>query len=1291
MPSYENISEWVANANNNSAISAETLQYLMSLGLAERDSANVYSIKSNVTSETELPGYEKYESGVEYPVIASFLDNEGKSWTCNLEEADYPDRGSSTAKYGTWKRVSSSAEEVFSIEETLSFHNRSVYVFQGADTDPKDDIPSVTDADDIDASIQISDPNNTNWVFLPNVKYKDHQDYVLSDQGGGFYKWEKKPFDITDIQEKIYAHFDASDSSNYAESGGNLTSVTELTGNGVNLTALKTVTIDSSGPLDMFDFSSNGSFRMYNGGSALFNSNSTGNYLGCLNLFLVIKRANVNYNSNQTILDQGARNGFKLYITPEGTIVYHMNGVIAHFKSSVNLQKDQNHLVHVRIDREFETNTNRQTGDSQIDFISIIVDGKKILCKKEINVPVKSRAVLNIGGGNNATSYFRGSIGEVIISDDKEIKQHSTEIIQGYLANKWNITLESDNKYYSSPPYTLELRKDDEYDPQDFKSVESFLWKPDLLESKPKFWVDFSDKSKYILNDDKTVQKFVDKYGNEFTTEHKFGITQPDRHEYIESQLNGRRVLDLAENEFLRINNIDIGEKNHKFFIVARIRDVDANSDSLFSIDSSIPDTMEFQFAAVENDADRGKFLGWIQAARGSTGGAAGSPTFGTDWVDDSWHIFECRFDVPHTNGVDRAFFSVIDGTANSSEAIHRNRLGSSVKLLINNNRREKQGVNCQIGEFLMINTNDEESILKVQAYLAHKWGLAHLLPSSHKYKKIAPQKNEKLQKLIYRDTLDAYILLGGNNAKGMASVSDLTSPLNAIQHETVFECRYHDTLNDATTELKRDIVPKAVNPGNTSDDSSLFGLEVNLINELKQSQRETPAILKYYVEDAGLLDWSKTLSYKTNSSNQLNAWDSLTQSIEDFKTAVEFNYKKINFRGVIILLGEEDLISLNSTSYEASLKQLATDLRNENLLDDNIPIICIEPQHNTSGTDHGSLSSIKSAFANFESDSIYNHLVSTSDNTIRTNGMIDNGGVRKHFNSTGFNLIAGATKDLINDWNPSYLKDVDFWYDFNDLTTVTNSVILNLDEIENKIDTGARNTDLVYNSSFVGNNGTVAAKPTIKNPPGSLSSLNISEFSTSSQIKTTDAVFGNNLGDDVDEFSIIISFMSEGAAADHDPSLTNVILESGDMKFSMYSDNATSGPKFTAFEIDGDEIEDNNIDAAEIYSSTQGWGDTQTKPCFYEISFKKNEKMELRKLINLPGDQVRDVICAKDLNAKTHGAHTLQLGGGSTFSACEIIGIKSLINDEQRRTILSYLRRKWLLSSDSPPKFYIN
>lgn len=84
--------------------------------------------------------------------------------------------------------------------------------------------------------------------------------------------------------------------------------------------------------------------------------------------------------------------------------------------------------------------------------------------------------------------------------------------------------------------------------------------------------------------------------------------------------------------------------------------------------------------------------------------------------------------------------------------------------------------LNCTIHEFILLERTDQQTRLKMEGYLAWKWGLASYLPQSHPYRFTAPKDNRYLK----RKTRTLVALAGSSGSGGTTHNSTLSESVTA-------------------------------------------------------------------------------------------------------------------------------------------------------------------------------------------------------------------------------------------------------------------------------------------------------------------------------------------------------------------------------------------------------------------------------------------------------------------------------------------------------------------------------
>ena len=247
-------------------------------------------------------------------------------------------------------------------------------------------------------------------------------------------------------------------------------------------------------------------------------------------------------------------------------------------------------------------------------------------------------------------------------------------------------------------------------------------------------WWDASDLGT-ITTAGSTVTQIADKTGNSFNL---VGVNSPTL-----TTLNGTNAIDFTgtfsagSDKALTAANTNFGITDGNIIIVGalNIDGVGNERDSIWSILDNDLNNNDIhlragnisQFiAAFESD---GLGSGGLALSGGNTRNWAGGPYLG-----DTIHATICDL-----SGND------IYGRMNGTQRINiANEYFTAVNMsnstfLIHVNRAENRELDGQFAELMIFNSNDQSLAIKAEGYLAHKWGMANLLPSGHLYKTSPP------------------------------------------------------------------------------------------------------------------------------------------------------------------------------------------------------------------------------------------------------------------------------------------------------------------------------------------------------------------------------------------------------------------------------------------------------------------------------------------------------------------------------------------------------------------------
>lgn len=291
------------------------------------------------------------------------------------------------------------------------------------------------------------------------------------------------------------------------------------------------------------------------------------------------------------------------------------------------------------------------------------------------------------------------------------------------------------------------------------------------------------------------------------------------------------------------------------------------------------------------------------------------------------------------------------------------------------------------------------------------------------------------------RVVYDLYIMSGQSNMGGNGSISQLTtngyngSDLSQPQTDVLFQLNYHDSRTlPATTHVFEPLGSLA--PGQTSG-NNLHGPEISFADRMKNIRPDRGvAIVKYYVDGAGIFKFDKTTSKRTNTSNENNAWDGLTNSIDYVLQQAESLNLKFNPAGFVWFQGESDSSGQAAIDYEGKLTALLSNVRSY-VNDADLPVVIIESQ-NLGATNTDRLN-FATSVDNVVAAQQYTRLVETSHLTSRMNGNVHWYGA-EHVTfgkqvADEMKLLQTGTRPFV----PSDIAKVSAWYDMSDSTNTQN------------------------------------------------------------------------------------------------------------------------------------------------------------------------------------------------------------------------------------------------------------
>jgi len=238
------------------------------------------------------------------------------------------------------------------------------------------------------------------------------------------------------------------------------------------------------------------------------------------------------------------------------------------------------------------------------------------------------------------------------------------------------------------------------------------IWSPSLITTEA--WFDASDASTIDLREDTYVVQWDDKSGNNRYASQGTAADQPtySSSDSLANNLPTIKGLSSTDSGFLTFNeNISTRE----IFVVTYYKDgLDVGFDSynyLFSGPSS------------PNDTPR-----WL----GDGGGGATK----SNWFTTGTRVV----DQHYRDGSDSSTQVALPMPLTLWRARHSTTAGNLNRVLGSNQYKTSRNWDGGIGEVIIFSSlQDEDTIHKVEGYLAWKWGLTTSLPSAHPYKNVLP------------------------------------------------------------------------------------------------------------------------------------------------------------------------------------------------------------------------------------------------------------------------------------------------------------------------------------------------------------------------------------------------------------------------------------------------------------------------------------------------------------------------------------------------------------------------
>lgn len=310
-----------------------------------------------------------------------------------------------------------------------------------------------------------------------------------------------------------------------------------------------------------------------------------------------------------------------------------------------------------------------------------------------------------IGAENNgASSYLYGDICEIIVLDYVP-NNYTREKIEGYLAHKWGLTanLPSSHQYKSAAPL-VEVPPTPE------------TWTP--VETTTIFWLDASDGDTVTLNGT-AVNNWNDKKGGSVVA---MADNIGSRPALASAYLNGLDALSFdGANDYLVLPSFTVSAGIEMFFVVGQ-QATGSNRNGSIALFTSYT-TLQPHFG-------------------GGPDSAANQDWYDTFFSTSRPLILSDALPPGNYMGSVAQNGTQIVGRLNGAQvgAASATFNGSPVHFIIAGTKAGTPVYSkMTFCELVMVQSPSSDTRLKLEGYLAHKWGLTASLPSDHPYKSTPP------------------------------------------------------------------------------------------------------------------------------------------------------------------------------------------------------------------------------------------------------------------------------------------------------------------------------------------------------------------------------------------------------------------------------------------------------------------------------------------------------------------------------------------------------------------------
>ncbi len=496
------------------------------------------------------------------------------------------------------------------------------------------------------------------------------------------------PYNIAQLPG-VQLWLDAADSSSLTLSGNTVTAWRDKSGLANNATINNSVTFNAADKSVRTDGTS-GYFT-----SPLDTRKTTSTYY---NVFLVYKWLSSSSNTNQSLWGNdvgGGWNRFQLLSFPSATsIAYGLSrGATSPNTTNISALNTSNTLL-------YSANYAYNITNGSYAY----VNGSQAINFTEVAASPETSTQLIFFGQLGSDQYFASIAFYEIIVARLEISTQTRQVIEGYLAWKWGLqgSLPNTHPYYSSPfyafpPFPLANR---------VKATNVIVNRPSILSSAV-MWID-------AARDSTASGSYVNSITDRGTGGYTISAVSNNTITMVRYGLNGLPYYNLGANR-LKVTSLNWRTKFVCFFVFKA-----NNGNFLYS---QQPGGIYKQYLYSGN---------WGLIFINETFGANDSVLAqGTSVTGSSW----CIFTIGYNNGTTVSPYNV-NGTARTSQTGTSTGDTNLINDTFINGNSSTTFDTTQLAEIIHFNTNLSSSeVSQVEGYLAWKWGLQGLLPSSHAYK----------------------------------------------------------------------------------------------------------------------------------------------------------------------------------------------------------------------------------------------------------------------------------------------------------------------------------------------------------------------------------------------------------------------------------------------------------------------------------------------------------------------------------------------------------------------------